>query len=153
MRPIERDGISATAALAHGDVWPKDKRAALVNGTSPRTQNRWRNNGKGSPADAFGVYLTNCPYPHRLEAWVRVTVKALLLRRETIPCLIERYHELRAEIHTLTGETNAKDVNRKVSWNDRAHAREKVVAAGIELSAIERLFEEKRVSDRDVFGW
>lgn len=152
MNPFERDGICATAATAHADIWPQDKRAALVHGTSQRTQNRWRTRGRGSPVDGFGVYLSNCPHPHRMEAWVRVTVKALFLRRKTIPWLISRYHELREEIHTLTGEVNAKDVSRKVSWKDRAHARERMVAAGIELSAIERVFAEKRIPDREVFG-
>jgi hypothetical protein len=150
MKPMERDLVAATAALAHGDCWPVDKAAALVHGTSQRTQHRWRKEGRGSPLDGFGVYLYTCPSPYRLEAWVRVTVKQLHLRTHTTASLIARYTELLETMHQLIGETNVNQVRRWVSWKERAHGRERLAAITAELAAVERIFEERRVSDSEV---
>lgn len=151
--PMIRDVIDALAAAAHGDTEPDDS-AAVARGAAPsrRTANRWRQAGRGSPAEAFGSFLLDCRDPFRMLAHVKALAKRAALAKLTNAELIERYRDLRIAEKQREAADTILDMDAAAGWLDRAAASERDAALDEECAAIERVFAERRITPAEVFG-
>jgi len=147
-----RDTVAQAAANAHADSEPSDKAAALRHHCSRRTTQRWRTDGRGSPPDAFQLYLMNSPHPYRHVAQTKAMAKWKVIETKTKDELIARFHELRGMEKCLEGADNSNDVSRGISWMERARAKEGDAAVDEEISAIMYEFQSRGIAEEEVFG-
>lgn len=137
---IREDVTMEAAAMAHGEAFETDKRAALALGCSRRSANRYRH--EGPPVlHHFGDYAMASPHPERIVAfaqsllrrYVRGLTRDQLIGRYREALLAEPGHEATDRLHQVDGS----------SWLVRAQASQADAGVDELKGAIELEFEAR----------
>lgn len=151
--PRRRDVIAAAAAAAHVDAegGRPDRDAARRFSTSRRTVNRWTHDGPPAVRE-FSLYLLHSPDPYRVAVDALAIAKQHAIARKSTPDLIADYRALMQQECRVEAEDRMDDVQRGVSWLDRAAASARDAAVDAEKAACEREFAARGVTEAEVFG-
>ena len=136
---------------AHTDIYPSDKKCALVLGIHRATANRY--NRSGGPLHAFADYLDSAPDTFRIMAHLQSRNIQKRIAGLTKAQLVARYHEVIQEEPRVESEDHVLDKTPGACWLNRARASERDSAINAEKAAIEREFAVREMTEAEVWGW
>jgi hypothetical protein len=151
MTPTQRDVLTASAAHAHRDSEPSDKGAARRHGVSQRTANRWHSDGRGSPAERFGLFLLSSSDPWRMIAHTKAVAARATIETLTRAEVIVRFRQLHADILRAYATTLELD-SREASQIERSAADERMAGLLEERSALRLRMAAEKITDAELWG-
>lgn len=147
MNAFGREVNQALAGRAHRAAYPSVKKSAAIHGHHISTEHRW---GQSGPP-ALLQYIDKAPNKWALEAHVKVLAMQQTVDRWTVPELLQRFRDLRADIARAEANLIEMEVE-GASQIDLAAADERLSSLHAERSAARRRMARERITQADVWG-
>ena len=149
MSNVRDDVMAEAAGTAHRASWASDAGAARALAVSRQTTHRWTHGDRYNP---LHKYITKCDNPYAVEAMAMRVVKQQAVDRLTLPEAIVRYREILERDKIVEMEDTLADMQRGLSWEDRAKKTQANVIINLEKHALQLRFAAEHVTESEVLG-